>query len=119
MVEPGTKPNPLFNHNRLKPGTFGTNGRDVTCWSVAVVTERKTREEAEEYFRHFAIEHEDQPGDIGIDGVLLGLNNYDDGLRRFAEVMPLLESRGLRAPYHPAGCSSAEQRTTEKVGAIQ
>ena len=39
--------------------------------------------------------------DAGVDGCLLAWNNFSDGLERFAEVMPLLESRGLREPFHP------------------
>jgi alkanesulfonate monooxygenase SsuD/methylene tetrahydromethanopterin reductase-like flavin-dependent oxidoreductase (luciferase family) len=37
--------------------------------------------------------------DAGLDGVLLGWIEYEQGIRRFAaEVIPLLEARGLRAP---------------------
>ena len=132
-------------------------GREITCWNIAVITQRKTRAEAEEYFNHFAVKHVDQVAvdywynstqvetrgldgkpiidhnlrlvlaaggwptngtaqdiadkleelhEIGIDGMLLGFNNYDDGLQRFGEVMPLLESRGLRQPFQPAAPSS-------------
>jgi alkanesulfonate monooxygenase SsuD/methylene tetrahydromethanopterin reductase-like flavin-dependent oxidoreductase (luciferase family) len=45
--------------------------------------------------------------EIGIDGLLLGFNNYDDGLQRFGEVMPLLEARGLRKPFQPAAPARA------------
>ena len=37
--------------------------------------------------------------DVGFNGSLLSWVDYETGLRRFdAEVMPLLEQRGLRAP---------------------
>ena len=45
--------------------------------------------------------------DIGIDGCLLAWNNFADGLERFAEVMPLLESRGLREPFRAAASISS------------
>lgn len=38
----------------------------------------------------------------GVDGVLMTWVDYADGMRRFAaEVLPLLEDRGLRKPYRP------------------
>ncbi|WP_206020322.1 LLM class flavin-dependent oxidoreductase [Rhodovarius crocodyli] len=40
----------------------------------------------------------DQLSAAGLDGVLLTWVDFEDGLDRFAEVMPLLEARGLRAP---------------------
>lgn len=41
--------------------------------------------------------------DLGIDGCLFAWNEFTDGLKRFNEgVMPLLEQRGLRAPFDPA-----------------
>ena len=39
--------------------------------------------------------------DAGLDGVLLTWVDFADGLDRFAEVMPLLEARGLRQPFRP------------------
>jgi alkanesulfonate monooxygenase SsuD/methylene tetrahydromethanopterin reductase-like flavin-dependent oxidoreductase (luciferase family) len=41
----------------------------------------------------------DQLSEAGLDGVLLTWVDFTDGLRRFGEVMPLLEARGLRAPF--------------------
>ena len=41
--------------------------------------------------------------DAGLDGVLCTWVDFHDGLRRFnADLMPLLEQRGLRAPFRPA-----------------
>ena len=39
--------------------------------------------------------------DAGIDGCLIAWNNFDDGLERFAEVLPMLAARGLREPFQP------------------
>ncbi|MBL6082009.1 LLM class flavin-dependent oxidoreductase [Belnapia sp. T18] len=39
--------------------------------------------------------------DAGLDGVLLTWVDFVDGLHRFAEVMPLLEARGLRTAFDP------------------
>lgn len=44
----------------------------------------------------------EQLSEAGLDGVLLTWVDFADGLRRFAEVMPLLEARGLRRPFDPA-----------------
>ena len=47
----------------------------------------------------------DQMADLsacGVDGLLLSWMNYEDGLTRLAaEVLPLLEQRGLRQPFCP------------------
>lgn len=38
--------------------------------------------------------------EIGVDGLLLAWNNFDDGIRRLQEdVLPILEQRGLREPF--------------------
>ncbi|MGE4428224.1 MAG: LLM class flavin-dependent oxidoreductase [Solirubrobacteraceae bacterium] len=51
----------------------------------------------------------DHMADIGIDGCLLGWPLWEEGMARFgAEVLPLLQARGLRQPFRPpAGRSSA------------
>ncbi len=46
--------------------------------------------------------------DIGIDGCLLAWNNFSDGLERFAEVLPELETRGLREPFKPLATFGAQ-----------
>jgi len=43
----------------------------------------------------------DELSEAGLDGVLLTWVDFADGLARFAEVMPMLEARGLRAPFRP------------------
>ncbi|WP_199707469.1 LLM class flavin-dependent oxidoreductase [Teichococcus wenyumeiae] len=43
----------------------------------------------------------EQLSDAGLDGVLLTWVDFEDGLRRFAEVMPMLEARGLREAFNP------------------
>ena len=38
----------------------------------------------------------------GIDGILMSWFDFDDGIKRFTEgVLPILEQRGLRAPFQP------------------
>ncbi|GAA1857933.1 hypothetical protein GCM10009836_42610 [Pseudonocardia ailaonensis] len=42
--------------------------------------------------------------DAGIDGVLVGYVDFEDGLGRLAkDLLPLLEQRGLREPFAPLG----------------
>ncbi|MEJ8571813.1 LLM class flavin-dependent oxidoreductase [Microbaculum marinum] len=46
--------------------------------------------------------------DAGLDGILCSFVDFDDGLGRFIPgVMPLLEQRGLRAPFSPGGSIGA------------
>lgn len=49
----------------------------------------------------------DELSEAGLDGVLLTWVDFADGLRRFQEVMPLLETRGMRAPHPQAATASA------------
>lgn len=37
-------------------------GREVAVWALAIVAQRETRQEAENYFHHFSVEHEDKVG---------------------------------------------------------
>jgi dimethylsulfone monooxygenase len=48
----------------------------------------------------------------GLDGALLTWVDFVDGLLRFAEVMPLLEARGLREPFDPASPRSPQVERT-------
>jgi FMNH2-dependent dimethyl sulfone monooxygenase len=61
----------------------------------------------------------DELSEAGLDGVLLTWVDFTDGLRRFGDVMPLLEARGLRAPFRslassvlaPPGLATAGNRS--------
>ena len=54
----------------------------------------------------------DQLSAAGLDGVLLTWVDFVDGLRRFAEVMPLLEARGLRRPFDPSSLPESQMERT-------
>ena len=112
-------------------------GRDVSVWTLAAVVQRATRQEAEEYLHYYAVEYADrvavdgwharflkeaQPryteeqyqkayarsAAAGGGQLLTGTrDDIADWLERFADVMPLLESRGLREPFHPIGKTTA------------
>ncbi|MFC3127337.1 LLM class flavin-dependent oxidoreductase [Pseudoroseomonas globiformis] len=45
----------------------------------------------------------EQLADAGLDGVLLTWVDFIDGLKRFRDVMPQIEARGLRSPFDSAG----------------
>jgi alkanesulfonate monooxygenase SsuD/methylene tetrahydromethanopterin reductase-like flavin-dependent oxidoreductase (luciferase family) len=41
--------------------------------------------------------------EFGVDGILLSWFDFENGLKKFSEtVLPILEQRGLRAPFHPS-----------------
>ena len=41
--------------------------------------------------------------ELGIDGILLSWFDFENGLKKFSEtVLPILEQRGLRAPFRPS-----------------
>jgi FMNH2-dependent dimethyl sulfone monooxygenase len=53
-------------------------------------------------------DHLEALSEIGIDGMMAAWVDFDDGVARFSEeVLPLLEKRGLRAPFSDAAASAA------------
>jgi alkanesulfonate monooxygenase SsuD/methylene tetrahydromethanopterin reductase-like flavin-dependent oxidoreductase (luciferase family) len=64
-------------------------GRDIDVYTVGVVTCRRTRAEAEEYYRHAIVEHADWPA---IDGILALKNITPD-------TMPAAEFQRTREHY--------------------
>ena len=53
--------------------------------------------------------------DKGVDGILISWANFDDGMARFTqEVLPMLEKRGLRAPF--AGSNLDMARLADDTG---